>query len=250
MGFRDELERLVRLQATELQARDLQAQLGGLPAEREECQARVSAAEAGVADAEASRDAAQAEHRRLEGELQAAEAQVDKYREQEMQVRTNQQLWAIQDEIKTVQGKISKIEEQILELMEAADGLSDGIKAAQDVLGAAKAETATEIAAIDQREKELGDALAAETNAGNELRAETEPKLITLYDRVATVRGGIAVAEGIDGRCSACNVRLRPQIWVQVLNLVEPQQCDACKRIIFVRDSLSLPSTVSVDANA
>ena len=69
---------------------------------------------------------------------------------------------------------------------------------------------------------------------------------MNLYDRIAAVRGGIAIAEGVEGRCTACNVRLRPQIWVQVRNAGQVQQCDACKRIVFARAALSLPSSVSV----
>jgi predicted nucleic acid-binding Zn-ribbon protein len=250
MSFRDELERLVRLQAAELQARDFQAQIDGLPAAREACQVRVHEAEAVVKSAEAARDQSQAEHRRLEGELKAAEAQIDKYREQEMQVKTNQQLWAIQDEIKTVQDRIGTIEEQIIERLEAADGFVVTIKDCQADLAVAKTDAAAEIAVIDARERELADSLASENADAAQIRSETAADVLALYDRIAAVRGGVGVAEGVDGRCMACNVRLRPQIWVSVLNLSEPQQCDACKRIVFARDTLTLPSTVQVDASA
>jgi predicted nucleic acid-binding Zn-ribbon protein len=248
MSFRDELERLVRLQAAEIQVRGYEARIDGLPAAREACQVRVHSAEDAVKAAEGDRDASQAEQRRREGELQAAEAQIDKYREQEMQVKTNQQLWAIQDEITTVQDRIGRIEGQILEQLEAADGLGEAIKQRQGELGVAKIETAAEVAVIDASERDLKDSLAAERTVVEQIRGETDPKPLKLYDRVASVRGGIAIAEGVEGRCMACNVRLRPQIWVQVLRAAEPQQCDACKRIVFVREALSLPSSVSVDA--
>lgn len=246
MSFRDELERLVRLQAAEVQVRDLQAELDGLPAARDECQGRVRAAEAAVKAAEGDRDESSKERRRLDGELQEAEAQVVKYKEQEMMVKTNQQLWAIQDEMKTVGDRIDRTEEAIIERLEAADTHAAAIGQRNEELATAKAETAAEITEIDAREKEIVEKLDHGRGEAEELRAATDPELVSLYDRIAAVRGGIAIAEGVEGRCSACNVRLRPQVWVQVRNVSEAQQCDACKRIVFARDTLSLPSTVSV----
>ena len=246
MSFRDELERIVRLQASELEVRDLQAKLEGLPAARDDCQGRVRAAEAAVQAAEGDRDDSQKEHRRLEGELQEAEAQIVKYKEQEMLVKTNQQLWAIQDEMKTVGDKISNVELAIIEQLEAADTLVAAIGERKEELATAKAETAIEIAEIDAHERVLAGKVDVSRGEVETLRTETDPELVSLYDRIANVRAGIAVAEGVEGRCTACNVRLRPQIWVQVLNAAEPQQCDACKRIVFCRDTLSLPSSVGV----
>ncbi len=248
MSFRDDLERLVRLQAAELEVRDLQADLDGLPAAREACQGRVRAAEDAVQGAEDDRDESNKEHRRLEGKLQEAEAQIDKYREHEMQVKTNQQLWALQDEIKTVQDRIGRTEEAILEQLEAADTLTAAIGQRNEELVAAKAETAVETTEIDVHEKELAGQLEHGRGEVQQLRGEIAPDHLGLYERIAAVRGGVAIAEGIEGRCNACNVRLRPQIWVQVLNVGEPQQCDACKRIVFCRDTLTLPSSVSVDS--
>ena len=246
MSFRDELERIVRLQAAELEVRDLQAELDGLPAARDVCQGRVRAADAAVKAAEGDRDDSQKEHRRQEGELQEAEAQIIKYKEQEMLVKTNQQLWAIQDEMKTVGDKIGNIEVAIIERLEAADTLAAAIAARNEDLAKSKSETAVEIAKIDAHEKVLSGKLEVSRGEVQALRTETDPELVTLYDRIAAVRGGIAVAEGVQGRCTACNVRLRPQIWVEVLNVSEAQQCDACKRLVFSRDALTLPSSVSV----
>jgi len=246
MSFRDELERIVRLQAAEIEVRDLQAELDGLPAARDACQGRVRTAEAAVQGAEGDRDDSQKEHRRLEGELQEAEAQIVKYKEQEMLVKTNQQLWAIQDEMKTVGDRVSETEIAIIECLEAADTLAAAIGERSAQLVTAKAETAVEITKIDAHEKVLGEKLDLSRAEAQGLRADTDPELVNLYDRIAAVRAGIAVAEGIDGRCTACNVRLRPQVWVQVRNVSQAQQCDACKRIVFARDTLSLPSTVSV----
>ncbi len=106
--------------------------------------------------------------------------------------------------------------------------------------------TADEIATIDVEAKGVEEEAAEARAEVERLRAEVSPDVLGLYDRLAKVRQGVAVAEGEGGRCLACNVRLRPQVWVGVLNMSEPVQCDACKRIVFARESLGLPSDLRV----
>jgi predicted nucleic acid-binding Zn-ribbon protein len=246
MNFRDDLERLAHLQAAELQVREMDRRLAAYPEAKDACQRRVRDAEAAVKNAETERDDSQKEHRRLETELQGAETQISKYREQELDVKTNEQLWALQAEISGQQDKVSKIEEQILEELERADTLAAAIDERKAELAEATRVTADEIATIDSEAKGVESEVADVRAEVERLRAEISPDALSLYDRLATVRQGVAVAEGVDGRCLACNVRLRPQVWVGVLNMNEPVQCDACKRIVFARESLGLPSDLRV----
>ena len=46
-------------------------------------------------------------------------------------------------------------------------------------------------------------------------------------------RKGIAVAIAKDERCSQCQVRLRPQVFVQVRMNSGIVQCDSCQRILY-----------------
>jgi len=148
-----------------------------------------------VKAAEADRDESHKKHRRLEGELQEAEAQIVKYKEQEMMVKTNKQLWAIQDEMKTVGDRVGAIEEAIIEELEAADRYVEVIGQRSEELVIAKAETSVELTAIDANEKELSEQLDLGRREAQELRGEIDPELVNLYDRIAAVRGGIAIAE-------------------------------------------------------
>jgi NMD protein affecting ribosome stability and mRNA decay len=61
---------------------------------------------------------------------------------------------------------------------------------------------------------------------------------------VKKVRKGVAVAEVIDEICQACHVKLRPQLYVETLNLAEIHVCENCNRIMFVRETLNIPAAV------
>ena len=54
-----------------------------------------------------------------------------------------------------------------------------------------------------------------------------------LFETVARQRRGVAVVEAHDGHCTVCHVRLRPQVFNQVLRNTELVQCDSCMRILY-----------------
>jgi hypothetical protein len=53
------------------------------------------------------------------------------------------------------------------------------------------------------------------------------------FERVLKARQGIAVAQAVDGHCSICHVRLRPQVFNTVLRNDSILQCDHCNRILY-----------------
>ena len=249
MSIRDQLARLVELQVAELELRQLEATLAEFPAQRSGLQAEVDQARELISAAEATRDDSAKHRRTLEGELQTAETRIDKYREQEMQVKTNEQLWAIQGEIRGVEAEVERIETGILEEMERADAGSRAIEAAKQQLSATEARVAAAIAQVDEREKQAVAEAERDRTRIQELR-EGVGELLDPYDRVKSVRAGVGIAEiGPDGNCQACRVRLRPQLVLEAGRMDEPCQCENCRRILFSRSALDLPDSLELTAD-
>ncbi len=237
---------MASLQDAELRLGQIEAELATLPAERSARQQRIAEAKAIIEAAEAERDESLKRHRALEGELQDVEAKVDKFRETEMLVKTNTQLWAVQAEISQAQKAGGRIETKILEEMERADQMESDIGQRVTDLDEAERVTRSEIEDIDKRQAELEvdrDGLLKDVE---ELRSTLDAALHALYERVKARRHGVAIGEASEGTCMACNVRLRPQLWLEVLNMEAPVQCDNCQRILFARDALELPSSIKV----
>ena len=61
-----------------------------------------------------------------------------------------------------------------------------------------------------------------------------EPRLVALFEQVARARKGIAICIATrDGLCSACHVRLRPQVFQEVRRNDAIIQCFSCNRILY-----------------
>ena len=65
-----------------------------------------------------------------------------------------------------------------------------------------------------------------------------EADLLARYRRIAEARRGVALAEAKDELCSACHVRIRPQMYAELLRTESIYVCDSCSRILFSRENL------------
>ena len=66
-----------------------------------------------------------------------------------------------------------------------------------------------------------------------EVVATLSRDVLSLFERVAHGRKGVAVAEARDGLCTVCHVRLRPQMFNEVRRNDGLHQCDSCTRILY-----------------
>ena len=66
-----------------------------------------------------------------------------------------------------------------------------------------------------------------------QVAAQVSREALSIFDRVAHGRKGIALAEAKAGLCSVCHVRLRPQVFNEVRRNAAIIQCDSCTRILF-----------------
>ena len=149
-----------------------------------------------------------------------------------MDVKTNKELWAIQSQISTAENEIQTLEELIITRMLHGDELSDQLAAAKKAEQLEKERSQLQ-AQVDQH--------AAERAA---LVADMAPASMTLFDTLSRGRKGIAVGEAKDGRCCECLVRLRPQLYNEVMRNTSLIQCESCQRILYAR----IESTLSTNS--
>ena len=80
-----------------------------------------------------------------------------------------------------------------------------------------------------------GSGKFARTITAAGLIATLPARLASIYDRLAQrSRDGIAVAEVVNGSCSACDIHLRPQVQLNVKKGDEIITCENCTRIMYI----------------
>jgi uncharacterized protein len=228
-----DLERLIQLQALDTQAAEARKAQTTIPETQHALDAKLEGARAEVAAAKDRQAANNADRRALEKDLAALNTRLTKYKDQLMEVKTNREYTAMQHEIETAQGEVKRLEDSMLEKMLEADDVASGLKAAEAALKAAEQQIVRERADLDVQLKVAGETLDSSLKARAALVAELPPPVVAVYDTVARGRKGIAVAVARDERCSQCQVRLRPQVFVQIRQNSGIVQCDSCQRILY-----------------
>lgn len=228
-----DIQRLIDLQRLDSIAMEAQRRLAEEPERLKTLDARLEAARSHVAEAKERLAASQTARREIEKDVAVHQGRLSKYRDQLMAVKTNVEYQAMQKEIEYAQTEVKALEDKILERMLEADEYTATIRQAEAALAA-------EQKAVDAEKKTLASEVSAKRDAiarvgaerGDVIRA-LDPKVLAVFELVASRRNGVAVAEARDGICTICHVRLRPQVFNTVRRNEEIIQCDSCNRILY-----------------
>ncbi|HEY7351209.1 MAG TPA: C4-type zinc ribbon domain-containing protein, partial [Terriglobales bacterium] len=183
--------------------------------------------------------------RKYETAITDLRQKISKYRDQSLDVKTNEQYKALLHEIQFAEQEIGANEDKILELMVNAEAREKEVKAAEAELKAEIAEIEKEKTVAREQtakdEKELSE-WAAKRDAD---RAAVDPDLLRQYERVSKFRGS-GIAEVLDQKCTGCSVVLRPQTYNEVRSgkLI---YCDSCQRVLYFDSSKEAPSEQRVE---
>jgi predicted nucleic acid-binding Zn-ribbon protein len=228
-----DLQLLIRLQDVETRGAAARKRIADAPGEIAALDAKLTAAVDAVTAAKQAVADNQAHRKTLDKDLLSAQQRLSKYKEQLMEVKTNTEYHAMQHQIEAASGEVAKVEEQILVGMLALDELNAALKAAEAQLKSQEGLLARERAAIEADAVDKTRVLA-ESDAEREtiLPSLSRPSL-DLFQRVLKARQGIAVALAVNGHCSICHVRLRPQVYNTIITNDAIVQCDSCQRVLY-----------------
>jgi len=235
-----DIQNLIELQAADREIKRLRDEIASLPKRQAEIEAKLAGTKAALEKAKAAVKGDEAARRKFESAIGDLQQKISKYRDQSLDVKTNEQYKALLHEIQFAEQEIRANEDKILELMVNAETREKEVKAAEAELKEETAEIEKEKIAARQRTVEDEKQLAQWTGTREKARAAVNPDLLRQYDRVAKYRGS-GLSEVRDHKCMACQVMLRPQTFNEVRSGSEPVFCDSCQRILYYDSTHEAP---------
>jgi uncharacterized protein len=234
-----DIEQVTRLQSLDLKIAELQREVAALPKHIVQIE---KALESHLRRLEADRaalSANQKDRKRLEDDIKVHDQKISKLKDQTLLAKNNEQYRAFQHEIDYAQNEIRKCEDRILDLMTESEPLDVNVKKAEVAL---KEETrqveaekarARERTAADQKQLEL---LQSDRK---HIVAKLNSPTYLAYERLRKKKHGLAAVEAVEGRCSACQIALRPQFFQDLRKGDELMLCESCGRILFYNPPVS-----------
>jgi predicted nucleic acid-binding Zn-ribbon protein len=234
------IEKLLVLQDRDRKIHRVQEELAQIAPERETLRNRASATQTQLDAAKNRVKQIESERKRLELEVESKKTQIEKYANQQLQTRKNEEYKALAHEIENCKTDINKIEDQEIVLMEQAEAAQKDVVRATAEANEAKKLADTLIAELGQREENFKKELAVLQSGRAELASSVDESARNRYDRLLKSKGDNAVVGIEHGVCGGCHMKLQQQLIVSCQAQKEIVTCSSCGRILYYTRDMEL----------
>ncbi len=233
--LKEQIELLIDLQAKEIEANQIKAELERIPARLEEMQAGFAQIQNRLEEKKALIEAWKKTYRAHEADIQTNQSRIQKRESQLRSVKTNQEYRAILKEIGDIKTASSGIEDSMLQCL-------DDMEAAEKDMAELNSEHQQAQAEISEKQKELEDYADDRRKAYDRLMAEREEivkhinsDMLKKYNFVKNQIAGMkAIVAAKDAICMGCHMNIPPQLYNELHRGDELKFCPHCHRILYV----------------
>src|SRR6267378_583972 len=184
-----DIDKLLELQVADKEIRRLQDEVAALPKRVAVIEQKLAGTKAQLERAQSAAKGDETNRKKFEAAIKDLQAKISKYRDQSIDVKTNEQYKALLHEIQFAEKEIAATEDTILEITVNADARDKEVKAAQAELKAETAEIEKEKEDARQRTAEDEKLLTEWRAKRDQLRSGVDADLLRHYERVSKFRG-------------------------------------------------------------
>jgi len=238
---RTQLLSLLKMQELALEIQAAHAVVDGAPAKIEEAEGRFRERNAEYVAIKERYDAIDADRRARSLELGALEETRKHYQDSLMQVKNQREYAAVLKEIDAAKASIGEHEEAILASMDEVETLKTDLEARAAHIEAERTIVENELAAIEAASAEARERIQRAADERAQIESTLPAPLVANVKRVEEGRKGIFLVRAERESCSACHVRLRPQVYQEIRQAAKIHMCGSCRRYLFHESLLTAP---------
>ncbi len=232
----ERLKHLLALQDIDSQIHELMEAAKAYPERLSEIDAELATERAESDAKQVELDGLEVERKNIEAQIQMQKDQLKKWEGRLTDIKTPREYAALSREIDIGKKGIRNQEEEVLNFLEQDEALQNEIEKIERTI------LEKETGYADERAELQGKLAAIESDRSGldtqraEAAGSVEKRVMTQYDRIRARRGGLAMAAALPGgSCGACRMRLRPQLYQElVTGRAGIAQCPSCMRILYV----------------
>ena len=226
------LEALLVLQEKDRKIAKLQREIRDIPARKADIDKQLEGAKTKLMQAREALKKVTADLKQLEVEAEAHREKILKYKQQQMEAKTNDQYRAFLQEIAAAEKLISGLEDREIVLMEHMESAKKIIAEREAELKEEEGGVSEEKEMLEERLSEVQEDLNALIADRGRITSTVSHSLLTKYERLFKNKGDFAVVQVEKDHCSGCHMRLPPQVTNDALNPDKLVICNFCGRML------------------
>ena len=233
--MKSELEKLIELQKTDTNLRRLKKAIDTAEARRASIGQEFEQHASSIREIQSRRDTAQAKRAELENQIAENKTYLTRA-DRNLKTATDQKQYeTAMRETDALQKQISALETQVLERMTESEEVEKILEERSEEINSLESNQKTALENFDKEVAANRKEFEAETKKRHEVFITLPAQMASVYNRLAQrSRDGIAVAEVVNGSCSACFMKLRPQMQLELKTSDRIMTCENCTRILYI----------------
>lgn len=233
--MKSDLSKLVELQITDTRIRQLKENIETAEERRAGLEQEFEQHASSIREIQNKKAEAEAKKKTLETSVTEAKTGLDRAARNLTTAQDQKQYEASMRESDSLNKQISNFENGILEQLEIIEESENTLKERSDEVANLDSDWDKKQKAFDAKLRKDKRDLTKLEKERTSVVEEITPRLGNAYNRLITrSRDGIAVAEVVEGACSACFMSLRKQLIVQLRTTQEILTCESCTRILYI----------------
>ncbi len=227
------IEKLLVLQDRDRKILRVTQELAHIGPERESLKAKAASTQSSLEAAKLRTRQIESERKQRDLEIEAKKSQIEKYLNQQLQTRKNEEYKALTHEIEMAKEVIFKIEDAEIVLMEQAEVAAKEVVRSTAEAAAAKQLVDDQIGQLNAREENLKKDFAELTGSRTALAGAVDDPTRNRYERIFKSKGENVVVGVEHSACGGCHMKLPTQIVTTCRAEAEIVTCPNCGRILY-----------------
>ena len=228
-----QIKKLLTLQAREQDARRLEQLLQAIPIDLKRLQGVIKGNESDLAEHKARLRKKEVRRNELDNRVKAAQEQILRYKNQQLQVKKNEEYQALIHEIEGLEKQILDWEDEEIGLMLEIDDDAATLRDRGVNLASSTKQIEREIAVLEDRAADLKIRVSEANHSLQDADQGIDPAYLRAYRPLAE-RMRLPVVVGLEAqKCLGCHLRVSNELMEKALHGAELTTCHNCGRLVY-----------------
>ncbi len=227
------IEQLLVVQEHDTRILQLEKEVRDIPVRKDLELERLNGNKDTLVAAEEAFKATQSGLKQLEVETASKQEKIAKLRGQQLELKTNKEFKAMDNEIELIQRAIAATEDRELEVMSEIENARSDVAESRKAFEAEETEVKEDISALDERLAGLEAEVRDETVAREAAAVGIDAEWLTRYNGIFKSKGGGALVSTANGICGGCHMKLPPYQQHDAKKRLGMVACGFCGRLLY-----------------